>query len=139
MAISTNAKGIAFDVLVDGQPLQEYDCNEPDGTQTNVPETERICKYVEAVPDANFEIRLTIEPRYSLGDGMSGIVHSIVVDGVSCLQHTVLQQSWAKKLSWKYKGHIQDKATYREERPFRFETLQTSQSFLEAYDQKLNL
>jgi hypothetical protein len=131
MVSSNFAKGIEAVVLVDGKPLPEYNCEEPEDFQDE-PGTKRICKYVEVVPGTKFEILVTFKPEYRLGKGMSGISCVGVVDGVDCFRRVARKKQWAKQAcTYANQGFEKNNIASLQVQPIRFATLETCPSLIE--------
>jgi hypothetical protein len=56
MVVITSCPGINVEILVDGQPLQEYDAVDVSPTPANT-----ATKYIEARSDAEFAVRVTVD------------------------------------------------------------------------------
>ncbi|KAI1632447.1 hypothetical protein F4809DRAFT_653298 [Biscogniauxia mediterranea] len=107
MAILESVPGIEVQVLVRGQPLQEYgDNNSPDVTTRDPMSSPVICKYIESTDNAEFAI-FTKVPNYTWGYRNHMLFVSIYIDGnwvskklihppVASIYHLDTQQVYGK-------------------------------------------
>jgi len=94
MGIFSFLPGVEIDILVNGEPLKEYD--EPPDIDNGEPKT--IVKYIEAVSGSNFEIRLRLNSAYQHRG--HGVTTKIFLDGVY-VQTPIFPQKMIKRLSVK--------------------------------------
>lgn len=95
------APGIEITVLVDGQPLKEYDCENDHGRKSNcfTPEVlahqdERmVTKYVESVTGKNFSIKLKVNLAPELDCPTLGF--SVFVNG-KWITSPLLKKKWLR-------------------------------------------
>lgn len=83
MAI-TSVPGLKASIVVDSKDLQEYDDDEDEAAEPN-----NVTKYVEAISNATFEIRLCISPPFP--HSTHDIQVYVYLDSKS-VRHTVLRQ-----------------------------------------------
>lgn len=83
MAVLDNLEA---DIRVDGQPLREYDNDDPE--EDSQPQT--IVKYVKAPTDAAFAIHVRIPRDYQMSS--EGVVFKFDADGKRMTQKTVSQE-----------------------------------------------
>jgi hypothetical protein len=80
MAIHPDYPGLGAEVIVDGDPLTEYRCD--DGDVDDQPNT--FTKYVQVASNGNFSIRYTIPQGVY---GAYGVRANIKIDGKSVSSH----------------------------------------------------
>jgi len=105
MAVFPFLPDIEVDILVHGEPLKEYD--EPPDVDNGEPKT--IVKYIEAVSDSNFEIRLHLNSAYQhRGHGVDA---DKFMDGVRVYTSLFLRKE-VERLSVKSLTEINKEETY---------------------------
>ena len=122
-------KGIEVSVVIDGKALTEYD--DEDAANENPDHPSEVSKYIEAVPDAEYSVDITMSQSYDLtADGLS---FSLSLDGVS-VRKPVCRKAKLKRLrkAW-YKRVSGSKVENGEEwylRPFKFNDIKIGKTRL---------
>jgi hypothetical protein len=113
MAISNAINGIEVIIHVDGKPAQEYDCSDS--------KKDAITKYIEAIPDAPFEVQIRMGRKYfPTGKGLRMRVY---VDGTKASGQVIYSK---RDSDIRVRGHESSTVSDFYVRPFRFGALATS-------------
>ena len=122
-------KGIEVSVVVDGKALTEYD--DEDAANENSDHFSEVSKYIEAIPDAEFSIDITMSQSYDLmADDLS---FRLRLDGVS-VRHVPCTKAELKgrRTNW-YKSIPGSKVEDGKEcylRPFKFDAIKIGKTSL---------
>ena len=122
-------KGIEISVVVDGKALTEYD--DEDAANENSDHPSGVSKYIEAVPDAEFSIDITMSQSYDLtADGLS---FRLSLDGVS-VRNRICRKAMLKRLRKDWRDNIAGSPMKNGDkcylRPFKFNDIKIGKTIL---------
>jgi hypothetical protein len=115
MAIFPDVPGLQAEIVVDGEPLREY---EDDGDDT---EPGTVTKYIEALSDKEFVLKYTVDVDMPTDYGVEA---KIDVDGKKC--HIGIPPGDGHKPHYRYgPGHFKDGKYFRQH--YRFTALEVGE------------